>query len=59
MKSYQDESVLNRNIYAEKSIDSKIGYGPETIAINRWADINSSKGRIGGHYEYYVHWFND
>ena len=56
----QSDGVLRSNEYAEVSVDSNVGFGPETLTIKRWLDTSpSSQFKIGGHYDFYVNWFKD
>lgn len=60
--TFDDEtkSAKHDNFFASVSTDSINGYGPETLTIRKWADTDSnSRFKIGGHFEFYVHWFVD
>lgn len=56
--SGSSDGIVSKNKFAEVSIDSKTGYGPETITIRRWTDTESDS-KIGGHYEFYANWYRD
>ena len=51
-----DQATME-NEYAKMSIESTVGYGPETAVIKKWmkTDDISSNGR----YEFYVNWYKD
>ena len=51
-------SAKNENYFAKMSVDSKLGYGPETVVINHWSDFNS-KYKIGGKWKFLVKWYAD
>jgi len=55
-----NRNVLQENFFAEVSVDTINGFGPETLTISKWTDVSlSSKYKIGGHYELYVNWYKD
>ena len=54
--SGESDSAVANNYYAKVSVDSKTGYGPETIVINHWSDLHS-KFKIGGKFKFFVNWY--
>ena len=58
--AFSDETrgILHDSLFANVSTDSINGYGPETLTVRKWADLGSSL-KVGGHYEFYVHWYMD
>lgn len=51
-------TTLKSNYYAKMSVDSIIGFGPETVVVNHWSNLND-KYKIGGKWKFFVKWYKD